>query len=163
MTKRKAAKAHSTSAKPAKARRIRPRRVDEGELSEAERWLLGFDRSVRQHESDVHPCEWRLLSAHQLEWQKVAWGDDGADLTPEAILGLTLRIQEWLARGAPQLSSPEARTALRRVHRLVTDTGTGRNEVLAVLDRAVRRHPLDRRGSYAWDFASCSERRRRRA
>lgn len=146
MTTPKLAKAKAPPARPAKARRIRPRRVSEGELSETERWLLGFDRSVHQHESDVDPREWRLLTAQQLEWKKVAWADDGADLTPEAILGLTLRIQEWLARGAPQLSSPEARTALRRVHRLVTDTGTGRNEVLAVLDRAVRRDPRDREG-----------------
>lgn len=147
MTKPKTAKASSSAKRAAKARRIRPRRVDDGELSERERWLLRFDRSVRQHESDVHPREWRLLTAHQLEWKKSAWSDDSADLTPEAILGLTLRMQEWLARGAPQLSSSEARTVLRRIHRIVTDTGSGRNEVLAVLDRAVRRDPRDREGS----------------
>lgn len=142
---KKKAKARATSARP-KARRVQPRRVTESELSEPERLLLAFDRLVRQYETDAHPRDWRLAAAHRLDWNKAAWGDELATPTPDVVLALTLRIQEWLARG-PDLERTETKEALRRIQRLVTGAGGGRIEVLLILDRAKDRRAQDQEGS----------------
>ncbi|MBX3226277.1 MAG: hypothetical protein KIT84_43170 [Labilithrix sp.] len=90
----------------------------------------------------MHPVVWRDLLARRLE-RDGAWAE-GVPLTREAVLALTLRVQEWLVDEPASLESATAGRVLRELHRLVEGADLARNEILLDLDAALGEEPEDR-------------------
>jgi hypothetical protein len=94
---------------------------------------------------DKHPLSWRDLMARELERGAAgAWSGHDGQLTREAVLALTLRVQEWLVTSPAEMQGAAAKRALTALHRVVRRTDGMRNEVLRVLSSAVMEDQEDR-------------------
>lgn len=119
--------------------------VDDRDLSEDERWIRRFDRRMSALARDKHPLSWRDIVVSQLERGApgALTGESGPP-TKEAVLALTLRIQEWIVTSPSDMGSVAARRALKAIHRVVCGMDGLRNEVLGVLSGAAMEEDDDR-------------------
>jgi len=119
--------------------------VDEHDLTAQEQWLRMFDRRTSGLARKAHPLVWRDLVARKLESESEgAWTGREPPLTRDAVLALTLRVQDWIVSAPAAMQSAPARRALKALYRVVREVEDDRNEVLLVLSGAASEAHEDR-------------------